>query len=300
MMTAYHKPVMCSEAIAGLAIRPNGVYVDVTFGGGGHSRAILAKLNEDGRLLAFDQDADAAQNQIEDPRFTLIQANFSHLKRFLKFYQIEQVDGVLADFGVSSYQFDTADRGFSTRMEGPLDMRMNTSQPLDAATVVNTYDVKALQKIFRLYGELTNAKAIADALYLARQQQPLVTTTDLVGVLQPFFPGHILNKRVAQVFQALRIEVNQELEVLVSFLAQSTEILKPQGRLVCIAYHSLEDRLVKRYVRDGCFEGESATDLYGRKKVPFKAVGKLIVPSSKEIHLNNRARSAKLRIAERL
>ena len=299
MMTAYHKPVLCSASIAGLAIRPNGVYVDVTFGGGGHSRAIMEQLDDQGRLFAFDQDADALQNAIDDPRFTLIAANFSNLQRFLKFYKQDQVDGILADFGVSSYQFDTPHRGFSTRSTGPLDMRMNGTQSLDAQMVVNTYGQKELQRLWSVYGELTNAKQLAEVVCKAREHSPIQTTDQLLDLLQPFFPARIFHKRMAQVFQALRIEVNQELEVLRAFLMQSIEVLKPKGRLVCIAYHSLEDRLVKRFIRDGQFEGQLETDLYGNKAVPYKAVGKLIVPTEDEIKENNRARSAKLRIAER-
>jgi len=300
MKLTYHKPVLCEAAIAALAIRPNGVYVDATFGGGGHARSILEALGPEGKLLAFDQDTDAQQNLIDDPRFTFIPANFEHLKRFLRLHKIAKVDGILADFGVSSHQFDTPERGFSTRFSGPLDMRMNSGQELDAAKIINTYTAAALADVFYQFGELRNSRAIASAVVAARTSQSIATTTALKEILQPLFPERFFNKRLAQVFQALRIEVNQELEVIKTFLTQAAEVLAPNGRLVCIAYHSLEDRLVKTFIRDGGFSGPPEADLYGRRNLPFKRVQKMQVPTEEEISDNPRARSAKMRVAERL
>ncbi len=300
MKLTYHKPVLCEAAIAALAIRPNGVYVDATFGGGGHARSIVEALGLEGKLLAFDQDTDAQQNLIDDPRFTFIPANFEHLKRFLRLHKIAKVDGILADFGVSSHQFDTPERGFSTRFSGPLDMRMNSGQELDAAKIINTYTAAALADVFYQFGELRNSRAIASAVVAARASQSIATTTALKEILQPLFPERFFNKRLAQVFQALRIEVNQELEVIKTFLTQAAEVLAPNGRLVCIAYHSLEDRLVKTFIRDGGFSGPPEADLYGRRNLPFKRVQKMQVPTEEEISDNPRARSAKMRVAERL
>lgn len=300
MKLTYHKPVLCEAAIAALAIRPNGVYVDATFGGGGHARSIVEALGPEGKLLAFDQDTDAQQNLIDDPRFTFIPANFEHLKRFLRLHKIAKVDGILADFGVSSHQFDTPERGFSTRFSGPLDMRMNSGQELDAAKIINTYTAAALADVFYQFGELRNSRAIALAVVAARASQSIATTTALKEILQPLFPERFFNKRLAQVFQALRIEVNQELEVIKTFLTQAAEVLAPHGRLVCIAYHSLEDRLVKTFIRDGGFSGPPEADLYGRRNLPFKRVQKMQVPTEEEISDNPRARSAKMRVAERL
>ncbi len=300
MKLTYHKPVLCEAAIAALAIRPNGVYVDATFGGGGHARSIVEALGPEGKLLAFDQDTDAQQNLIDDPRFTFIPANFEHLKRFLRLHKIAKVDGILADFGVSSHQFDTPERGFSTRFSGPLDMRMNSGQELDAAKIINTYTAAALADVFYQFGELRNSRAIASAVVAARASQSIATTTALKEILQPLFPERFFNKRLAQVFQALRIEVNQELEVIKTFLTQAAEVLAPNGRLVCIAYHSLEDRLVKTFIRDGGFSGPPEADLYGRRNLPFKRVQKMQVPTEEEISDNPRARSAKMRVAERL
>ena len=300
MKLTYHKPVLCEAAIAALAIRPNGVYVDATFGGGGHARSIVEALGLEGKLLAFDQDTDAQQNLIDDPRFTFIPANFEHLKRFLRLHKIAKVDGILADFGVSSHQFDTPERGFSTRFSGPLDMRMNSGQELDAAKIINTYTATALADVFYQFGELRNSRAIASAVVAARASQSIATTTALKEILQPLFPERFFNKRLAQVFQALRIEVNQELEVIKAFLTQAAEVLAPNGRLVCIAYHSLEDRLVKTFIRDGGFSGPPEADLYGRRNLPFKRVQKMQVPTEEEISDNPRARSAKMRVAERL
>ena len=300
MKTIYHKPVMLEEAIQGLKIDPDGVYVDVTFGGGGHSSAILQKLSNKGRLLAFDQDEDAHQNSISDDRFHLINGNFSHLKRHLKFCGINTVDGILADFGVSSNQFDSGSRGFSTRLEGPLDMRMNTKSELSARALINEYSVEELQQIFKNYGELRVARKLAEHIVKERNQNPIETTQGLVSLLTPILPKHIFNKIIAQVFQAVRIEVNAELEVIKSFLEQTVEVLQTGGRLVCISYHSLEDRLVKIFIREGKFVGKAESDLYGNKNVPMKKVGNLQIPSQEEIKENSRARSGKLRIAERI
>jgi 16S rRNA (cytosine1402-N4)-methyltransferase len=300
MKTIYHKPVMLEEAIQGLEINPDGIYVDVTFGGGGHSRAILKKLSKEGRLLAFDQDEAAQQNIISDERFQLINGNFSHLKRHLKFYGISIVDGILADFGVSSHQFDSGSRGFSTRLEGPLDMRMNAQNELSAYEVVNEYSSEELQRIFKSYGELRIAKKLADLIVAQRNQAPLETTQALVNLLAPTLPKHVFNKIIAQVFQAIRIEVNAELDVIKSFLEQSLGLLTKGGRMVCISYHSLEDRLVKLFIREGKFEGKAESDLYGNRNLPLKKVGNLQIPSDEEIKENGRARSGKLRIAEKV
>jgi len=300
MKTIYHKPVMLEEAIQGLEINPDGIYVDVTFGGGGHSRAILKKLSKEGRLLAFDQDEAAQQNIISDERFQLINGNFSHLKRHLKFYGISIVDGILADFGVSSHQFDSGSRGFSTRLEGPLDMRMNAQNELSAYEVVNEYSSEELQSIFKSYGELRIAKKLADLIVAQRKQAPLETTQALVNLLAPTLPKHVFNKIIAQVFQAIRIEVNAELDVIKSFLEQSVGLLTKGGRMVCISYHSLEDRLVKLFIREGKFEGKAESDLYGNRNLPLKKVGNLQIPSDEEIKENGRARSGKLRIAEKV
>ena len=300
MKTIYHKPVMLEEAIQGLKIDPDGVYVDVTFGGGGHSRAILQKLSNKGKLLAFDQDEAAHQNSISDDRFHLIDGNFSHLKRHLKFCGITTVDGILADFGVSSHQFDSGSRGFSTRLEGPLDMRMNTKSEWSARELINEYSAEELQQIFKNYGELRIARKLAEHIVKERNQNPIETTQGLVSLLTPILPNHVFNKIIAQVFQAVRIEVNAELEVIKSFLEQTVEVLKTGGRLVCISYHSLEDRLVKIFIREGKFVGKAESDLYGNRNLPMKKVGNLQIPSQEEIKENSRARSGKLRIAERI
>jgi len=300
MKTIYHKSVMLEKAIQGLKINPDGVYVDVTFGGGGHSRAILKELSSEGKLLAFDQDEAAHQNNISDERFQLINGNFSHLKRHLKFYGISTVDGILADFGVSSHQFDSGSRGFSTRLEGPLDMRMNAQNNLSAYEVVNEYSSEELQRIFKSYGELHIAKKIADLIVAQRKQAPLKTTQALVNLLTPILPKRVFNKIIAQVFQAIRIEVNNELNVIKSFLEQSAGVLAKGGRIVCISYHSLEDRLVKLFIREGKFEGKAESDIYGNRKLPLKKVGNLQIPSDEEIKVNSRARSGKLRIADKI
>lgn len=297
---AYHKPVLLQQAVEGLNIDPSGVYVDVTFGGGGHSAEILKRLGEKGVLIAFDQDRDAAKNAFDDPRFTLIQQNFKYMKKFLRFEGYRKIDGILGDFGVSSHQFDVAERGFSTRFEGELDMRMNQEDGLSAYEVVNGYSEAQLRSLFYEYGELKNAPKLARTIVEARENAPIKTNLALKNLLLPLlFKGREF-KVLAQIYQAIRIEVNQEIEVLKSFLLQTEEVLWPGGRLSLISYHSLEDRLVKRYIRSGLFEGQPEKDFYGNISVPFKKVGKLIKPSEAEIKENNRARSAKLRIGEKL
>jgi 16S rRNA (cytosine1402-N4)-methyltransferase len=297
---AYHNPVLLKESVDGLNIQPSGIYVDVTFGGGGHSREILKRLGPQGKLFAFDQDQDALANKIEDERFALINENFRFIKRFLRFYNVKKVDGILGDFGVSSHQFDVAERGFSTRFESNLDMRMNQNSTLSAFDVVNNYEEKELQAVLFNYGELRSAPKIARTIISARKEGEIVTSERLKEILHPFLPVGREHKVLAQVYQAIRIEVNQEIEVLKEFLLQTETLLNPGGRLSLISYHSLEDRLVKRYIRSGMFEGEPEKDFYGNISVPFQKVGKMIVPSSEEIKENNRARSARLRIAERI
>ena len=300
MVMEYHNPVLLKETVEGLNINPDGVYVDVTFGGGGHSREILSRLGPAGKLIAFDQDKDALQNAISDDRFLLINQNFRYLKQFLRFHGYRAVDGFLGDFGVSAHQFDVAERGFSTRFEADLDMRMNRDTNFSAYTVVNKYEENQLRDVLYNYGELRNAPAMARVIVEARQEEKIKTSEQLKKVLSRFLPAHKENKILAQIYQAIRIEVNQELEALKEFLLQTNEVLKPGGRLSLISYHSLEDRLVKRYIRNGLFHGEPEKDAFGHFEVPFKAVGKFIVPSREEIKANNRARSAKLRIAEKL
>ena len=296
----YHNPVLLKEAVDGLDIKNNGVYVDVTFGGGGHSREILRRIGPNGKLIAFDQDKDALLNTVEDSRFQLLQENFKHLKRFLKFYGIHSVDGILADFGVSSYQFDAAERGFSIRFDAPLDMRMNQQDNLSAKSVINNYDEEELRRLFKDYGELRTASALARAIVAARGKAPIGTTFQLKALLGKYLPRGKQSKVLAQIYQAIRIEVNNELEVLKSFLLDAKDVLKCGGRLSVISYHSLEDRLVKRFIRNGMFEGEPDRDVFGNFDVPLKKIGKLIVPAQNEIKKNNRARSAKLRIAQKI
>ncbi len=296
----YHNPVLLQESIQGLAINPNGVYIDVTFGGGSHSRAIIDCLGPDGKLIAFDTDIDAKQNQIDDSRFLLILENFRYIKRFLRLHGIKRVDGILADLGVSSHQFDNATRGFSTRFEAELDMRMNQKNALSAYKVLNEYSQESLADLFYKYGELRSSKGIAKNIVQARLKKPIITTDDLRNALVEFLPRGRENKIMAQAFQAIRIEVNQELEVLKEFLLQAPDLLNTGGRLSVISYHSLEDRLVKRFIRNGLFEGEPERDVFGNYEVPLKKVGKLIIPTREEIKKNNRARSAKLRIAEKI
>lgn len=296
----YHNPVLLEPAVDGLNMKPDGVYVDVTFGGGGHSREILKRLGPNGKLFAFDQDTDALANAIDDERFVLINENFRFLKRFLRFHNQKQVDGILGDLGVSSHQFDVPERGFSTRFEAGLDMRMDQKNPLDAFKVLNEYDEANLRRVFYDYGELKNAPAISRVILEARAAEPIANTEQFKKIVHRFLPAQKSNKVLAQMYQAIRIEVNQEIDVLREFLQQSLEVLKPGGRLSVISYHSLEDRLVKRFIKNGMFEGEPERDMYGNFSVPFKPVGKLIVPDEQEIANNNRARSAKLRIAEKL
>ena len=296
----YHNPVLLKETVDGLAIKEDGIYVDVTFGGGGHSKEILSRLGEKGRLYAFDQDKDALKNKIDDSRFTLINENFRYIKRFLRFYGVKEVDGILGDFGVSSHQFDVAERGFSTRFEADLDMRMNQSNQLSAYHVVNEYSQEDLRDVLLQYGELRAAPAMARVIVETRMNGEIKTSEQLKSALKKFLSPKHENKILAQIYQAIRIEVNQEIEALKEFLMQTPEVLKSGGRLSLISYHSLEDRLVKRFMRNGLFEGEPERDVFGRFEVPFKKVGKLIVPTAQEIKENNRARSAKLRIAEKL
>jgi 16S rRNA (cytosine1402-N4)-methyltransferase len=295
----YHNPVLLHESVDGLNIKPDGIYVDVTFGGGGHSKEILKRLGPNGKLFAFDQDEDALANALPDERFTLINENFRFIKRFLRFYGVKGVDGILADLGVSSHQFDVPERGFSTRFDAGLDMRMSQKNDLNAYRVVNEYDEDNLKRVFLDYGELKNAASLARTIVEAREEHSIKTTDELKAILAKFLPERVRNKVLAQIYQAIRIEVNQEMDVLKEFLEQSLEILNPNGRLSVISYHSLEDRLVKRFVKNGMFEGEPERDFFGNFSVPFKTVGKLIVPDQAEIKINNRARSAKLRIAEK-
>ncbi len=295
----YHNPVLLKESVDGLNIKPDGIYVDVTFGGGGHSKEILSRLGPQGKLFAFDQDEDALANTLDDERFILINENFRFIKRFLRFYGVKSVDGILGDLGVSSHQFDVAERGFSTRFDAGLDMRMSQKNDLNAYRVVNEYDEAGLKRVFLDYGELKNAPVLARTIVEAREQEPIKTTDELKEVLAKFLPERVRNKILAQIYQAIRIEVNQEMDVLKEFLEQSLEILNPEGRLSVISYHSLEDRLVKRFMKNGMFDGEPERDFFGNFSVPFKTIGKLIVPGNDEIKVNNRARSAKLRIAEK-
>ena len=295
----YHNPVLLNATVDGLNIKPDGVYVDVTFGGGGHSKEILSRLGPNGKLFAFDQDEDALANTLADERFTLINENFRFIKRFMRFYGIKSVDGILADLGVSSHQFDVPERGFSTRFDAGLDMRMSQKNDLNAYKVVNEYDEANLKRVFLDYGELKNAPLLSRTIIESRENSPIKTTDQLKEVLARFLPERIRNKILAQIYQAIRIEVNQEMDVLKEFLEQSLEILSPEGRLSVISYHSLEDRLVKRFMKNGLFEGEPERDFFGNFSVPFKTIGKLIVPDNQEIKENNRARSAKLRIAEK-
>ena len=300
MMTMdYHNPVLLSATVDGLDIKPDGIYVDVTFGGGGHSKEILKRLGPNGKLFGFDQDEDAVANALPDERFVLIPENFRYIKRFLRFHNVKSVDGILADLGVSSHQFDVPERGFSTRFDAELDMRMSKKNDLDAFKVVNEYDEANLRRVFLDYGELKAAPALARTILEAREKKTINTTDELKMILSRFLPDQFKNKILAQIYQAIRIEVNQEMDVLKEFLEQSLEILKPGGRLSVISYHSLEDRLVKRFMKNGLFEGEPERDFFGNFSVPFKTIGKLIVPDEEEIKINNRARSAKLRIAEK-
>ena len=297
MKMKYHNPVLLQQSVDALAIKENGIYVDVTFGGGGHSIEILKRLGAKGKLFAFDQDSDALANSIEDARFVLIPENFRYISRFLRFHGVRKVDGVLADLGVSSHQFDEADRGFSTRFDGDLDMRMNQKSKTSAKEIINTYTEEKLVEILFQYGELRNSKNIAKTIIEERLKEKIETSFQLKSVLKKYLPNAKEHKILAQIFQAIRIEVNEELEALKEFLNQMPNLLTDEGRLSVISYHSLEDRLVKRFISSGLFSGELEKDVFGNTDEPLKKVGKLIVPSSEEIKINNRSRSAKLRIA---
>jgi len=296
----YHKSVLLNESIDGLDIKPDGIYVDITFGGGGHSRELLKHLNK-GRLLAFDQDTEAEKNIIHDDRFIFIKQNFRFLRNFLKYYKIEKVDGILADLGVSSHHFDDAERGFSYRFEGELDMRMNRNAEFSAKDVLNNYPGKRLTQVFSEFGEITNAYKIASLIVKYRVQQPVVTIQKFLEIISPCIPVKNENQYIAKVFQAIRIEVNKEIVNLKKMLSQTSDVIRKDGRLVVITYHSLEDRIVKNFIRTGNFEGKLAKDFYGNVITPFKAVNKnVIVPTEEELHRNSRARSAKLRVASKV
>ena len=296
----YHVPVLLQESIDGLAIQSDGIYVDVTFGGGGHSREILKHLGPNGHLYSFDQDADAERNIVDDDRFTFVRSNFRYIKQWMRYYGVEHVDGLLADLGVSSHHFDDAERGFSFRFDAPLDMRMNKRAGQTAAEVLNTYSEEQLADVFYLYGELKQARRIAAAVVKARGEQPIKTTNDLLNVVEPFFRQEREKKDMARLFQALRIEVNREMEALTDMLRGACDVLGEGGRLVVITYHSLEDRLVKNMMKAGNTEGRLVQDFFGRVEAPFKTVGKVIVPDADEQQRNPRSRSAKLRIAEKI
>ena len=296
----YHIPVLLQECIQGLKIKPEGIYVDVTFGGGGHAKEIYQKINKQGKLIVFDHDADAKKNAWEAPNFYFVPANFTYLSNHLKIQKVPEIDGLLADLGVSSHQFDIPERGFSIREDAPLDMRMNQNSERSAFEVVNLDSEDKLISIFRFYGELSNSRALAGEIIRQRASKSIKTTFELMAVLKPFAPKFKDHKFYAQVFQAIRIEVNQELEALKQLLLQSSELLKPGGRLVVISYHSLEDRLVKNFMKRGSFDGKIEKDFFGNVLKPFKELIKHpLVPSEDEIRLNSRARSAKLRIAEK-
>ena len=296
----YHNPVLLNESISGLNINPSGIYVDVTYGGGGHSQEILKNLNSNGKLIAFDQDQDAIENKSNDSRLNLVKSNFKYLNNFLNYFKINEIDGLLADFGISSHQIDNKNRGFSTRYNSKLDMRMNSTQKIDAKTIVNDYDKDQLEYIFKNFGELRNYKKVTEKIISERAKKSIETTGDLKKILAPLVRVKDENKFLAQVFQSIRIEVNDELEVIRTLLSESSKYIKKGGRLVCISYHSLEDRIVKKFIQNGGFNDEVTTDLYGNKNIIFKKVGKMITPSNQEIKINNRSRSAKLRIAEKL
>lgn len=297
----YHIPALLDETISGLAISPDGVYVDATFGGGGHSRAIVDCLGASGHLYSFDQDEDAVANAFDDPRFTIVYSNFRFLSNFMRYYGVDGVDGVLADLGVSFHHFDDKERGFSFRWEGALDMRMNRKSTVTAARILATYSEEQIADMLYLYGELKNSRRLASAIVKARNESPVDTVERLLAVIKPFINPKQEKKELAQVFQALRIEVNGEIEALKSFLQQALKVLKPGGRMVVITYHSLEDRLVKNFMRSGNLRGEVEKDFYGRQLSPLKLLNsKPIVPGDEEVERNPRSRSAKLRIAEKL
>lgn len=297
--SAYHIPVLLEESIDGMNLRPKGVYVDVTFGGGGHSKGILHRGDSSIRLFSFDQDEDAERNIVNDDRFTFIRSNFRYLYNFLRYHGIEQVDGILADLGVSSHHFDDSERGFSFRFDGNLDMRMNKRSGKTAADIVNTYEEERLADIFYLYGELKNSRKLASTIVKARNRKAIVTIGDFLEIVKPLFGREREKKELAKVFQALRIEVNQEMEALKEMLLSAIEVLKPGGRLVVITYHSLEDRMVKNIMKTGNIEGKTIQDFYGNSQTPFKLVNKVIIASDEEVKRNPRSRSAKLRIAEK-
>ena len=297
--TAYHIPVLLEESIDGMNLQPKGIYVDVTFGGGGHSKEILHRGDSSIRLFSFDQDEDAERNIVDDDRFTFVRSNFRYLYNFLRYHGIEQVDGILADLGVSSHHFDDSERGFSFRFDGNLDMRMNKRSGKTAADIVNTYDEERLADIFYLYGELKNSRKLASTIVKARNRKAIVSIGDFLEIVKPLFGREREKKELAKVFQALRIEVNQEMEALKEMLLSAMEVLKPGGRLVVITYHSLEDRMVKNIMKTGNIEGKAIQDFYGNPQTPFKLVNKVIIASDEEVKRNPRSRSAKLRIAEK-
>ena len=297
-MSEYHVPVLLNESIEALDINPDGIYVDVTFGGGGHSRAILEKLSTRGHLFSFDQDLDAMKNAFQDDRFTFVRSNFMYLKNFLKYYGVEKIDGLLADLGVSSHHFDDEERGFSFRFNAPLDMRMNKSTSVSASDVLNTYPESKLTNIFSLYGELSNAKKIAHTIVQKRNDNPIVDTNQLLDIVKPYFMREREKKDLAKLFQALRIEVNNEMLVLRKMLNQTAEVMNSNGKLVVITYHSLEDRIVKNFIKSGNCEGDIQKDFYGNIISPFKALNnKVITPTEIEMNANPRSRSAKMRVA---
>ena len=302
MMTStnYHNPVLLAESVDGLDIIKDGIYVDATYGGGGHSKEILSRLGNKGKLIVFDQDFDSKANLIDDKRLLFINENFMYLKKFLKLNNISKIDGILADFGVSSYQIDKPDRGFSYRFEADLDMRMDNNNSLTAQEIINKYSSEDLTKIFKNYGELNNASKITREIISNREKNEIKTTTQLNEIIKPLIPNRIVNKILSRVYQSIRIEVNNELEAIRLLLKQSVELLKTGGRISLISYHSLEDRIVKRFLKTGKFQGEIEKDIYGNYSLPYKSIGKLIVPNQIEIKRNVRARSAKLRIAERV
>ena len=298
--TTYHVPVLLNESVEGMNLQPGGIYVDVTFGGGGHSKEILRRMDADAHLYSFDQDEDAEKNIVEDGRFTFVRSNFRYLYNFLRYYGVEEVDGILADLGVSSHHFDDSERGFSFRFDGKLDMRMNKRSGMTAADIVNTYEEERLADILYLYGELKNSRKLASAIVKARGVKPIVTIGDFLEIVKPYFGREREKKELAKVFQALRIEVNQEMEALKEMLKSASEVLKPGGRLVVITYHSLEDRMVKNMMKTGNVEGKAEQDFFGNVQTPFRLVNsKVIVASDEEVARNPRSRSAKLRIAEK-
>lgn len=296
----YHIPVLLNESIEGMNLKANGIYADMTFGGGGHSKEILRRMGEDCHLYSFDQDEDAEKNIVDDKRFTFVRSNFRYLRNFMRYYGVEQLDGILADLGVSSHHFDDSERGFSFRFDGKLDMRMNKRAGMTAADIVNTYDEEKLADVFYIYGELKNSRKLAATIAKARQQKQITTIGEFLDIIKPLFGREREKKELAKVFQALRIEVNHEMEALKEMLYEATDLLKPGGRLVVITYHSLEDRMVKNLIKAGNIEGKVEQDFHGNVQSPFRAVNnKVIVPTDEEVNQNPRSRSAKLRIAEK-